>query len=1127
MRRSFVIVLLAGLFAGSSSASDSVNVSGGPGSARLDYVGDDWRVGVGLSDEGDVVAELLGVIAMGERDSWVAEGWFQDGAGGVKLNYHWLPGDGDPALQDELPGVYKLYLAADQNRRDDRKLSLGAGYEKQDVFFSAQFSVGLTDERRIDDFSDISEQFLFGTDESGRPFRQLQTTTVLTEIFEQAYDYGVGLRLGRFFDRPNVRLQAGLDYEWGDFDSDQTTVSATAEKFFNGTGHSLALSVEHYEKSGDFELDDSDTRATLTWRYAFGRSYRPRSTSNAVAPPAPAQAEARETEPDPQPRTTTRVVRSNVDMESEAFFPLDSAEIRPESRGDLQEVADLITRGEILGRVSVVGHTCDLGPESYNKRLSNRRAESVKRELVSLGVDPEAIVTDGRGELEPAVPNTSEANRKLNRRVEVQFIRVEQTEEVVRIPPEPRDAPVAIEEEVVQEVPAWVMRALRNPAQHNRTVDVYRFERSTTTVALGEREFLNRAPLPENDTATAARNSSEVFIDVLANDADPDGDPLTVTSVSQPASGTVVNNGDFVTYTPAAGFQGEDSFTYSVSDGTETASATVTVTVSNDAPVLQADSAQTRAGTAVVIDVLANDSDPNGDELELISVSTASGGTSSIVGDGIRYEPNDGFNGTDTFTYTVRDAGGAEATAEVTVVVTNDAPVAQPDSAETPAGTPVQIDVLANDSDPNGDALELVAVSAASGGATSIVGEVVRYVPNDGFNGTDTFTYTVRDAGGAEASAEVTVIVTNDAPIAQPDSAETVPGVAVQIDVLANDSDPNGDALELVAVTAASGGSTSIVGDAVLYEPNAGFSGADTFNYTVRDTGGAEATGEVTVLVSNQPPVAADDSAQATVGQSVDIDVLANDFDPEGDSITLIGVGEPAFGTVQIVGDQIRYTANALGSGTDSFSYEIEAEGGQATGTVVVELDAPAPTAVDDSASTVEDTPVQITVLDNDAPALGQTLSIISVADAPNGATSIEGDAIVYTPDSGFVGTDIFEYTIREQNGATASATVTVTVTAASTNNPPIAEDDLVVTIPSLTVIADVLANDSDPDGDPLTIVDVFDLPDPNDGIITITSDNKIRFEPNNWDGVNPIRVRYRISDGQGGFAEATLEIKC
>ncbi len=760
MRRQLLVLVIAGLVTGSSMASDSVSVSGSDGNARVDYVGEDWRVGLGLSDEGDVVAELLGVLAMGERDSWVAEGWFQDEAGGLKLNYHWLPGDGDPALQDELPGVYKLYVAADQNRWKDRKLSFGGGYEKENIFWSAQASFGLTDERLVDDFSQVFEDFVFGEDATGRPFRQLETTTVLTETFEQAYDYGVGMRVGRFFDQPNVRIQGGLDYEWGDFDSDQVTVSGTAEKFFTGTGHSLALSVEHFEKSGDFEIDDSDTRATLIWRYSFGRSYRPRggaAMAEAMAAPVEAASAPRMVE-----ETTTRVVRSNVDMEADAFFALDSADIRPDSRERLRSVADLITRGEILGRVSVVGHTCDLGPERYNEQLSTRRAEAVKQELVALGVDPGAIVIDGRGEAEPRVPNTSDENRQLNRRVDVQFIRVVETEEeiVVERMIEPQDTAVTVREESVEEVPAWVLRALRNPAQHKRTVDVYRFERTSSTVTLGERELLNSAPEAEDDTATAARNGGDVFIDVLANDQDLDGDALTVVSVTQPASGaTVVNSGDFLTYTPTGDFQGEDTFSYTVSDGTDTATATVTVTVDNDAPVAQPDSADAVSGTPVVIDVLDNDSDPNGDALELVAVSAASNGTTSLVGDSVRYQSDAGFTGTDTFTYTVRDAGGAEVSGEVTVTVgpANEAPIAQDDVLVTTLTATVTVDVLANDSDPDGDPLTIVELLDVPPTSVAIItiteDNRIRFDPEAWFGDTITIRYRISDGQGGFAEA--------------------------------------------------------------------------------------------------------------------------------------------------------------------------------------------------------------------------------------------------------------------------------------------------------------------------------------------------------------------------------------
>ena len=279
------------------------------------------------------------------------------------------------------------------------------------------------------------------------------------------------------------------------------------------------------------------------------------------------------------------------------------------------------------------------------------------------------------------------------------------------------------------------------------------------------------------------------------------------------------------------------------------------------------------------------------------------------------------------------------------------------------------------------------------------------------------------------------------------------------------------------------------------------------------------------MAVRNRPPVAAADSARVTVGQSVDIDVLANDSDPEGDPITLVDVGEPAVGTAKIVGQAIRYTAEAGASGTDSFTYEIEAEGGRATGMVNVELEVPPPAAADDSATTGESQAVRVDVLFNDEAGIGQPLSISDVEDAPNGTTRIESDAIVYTPDRGFVGTDRFEYTIREQNGGTASATVTITVE--SPNSPPVARDDLLVTDTTSIVTADVIANDSDPDGDPLSITDLLDLPGEDVAIITVTEDNQIRFEPTGWSGFPPIRVRYRISDGRGGFDVATLEIKC
>jgi hypothetical protein len=194
----------------------------------------------------------------------------------------------------------------------------------------------------------------------------------------------------------------------------------------------------------------------------------------------------------------------------------------------------------------------------------------------------------------------------------------------------------------------------------------------------------NRAPVAVNDSATTPEDTP-VTIDVLANDSDPDpGTTLTVQSVTQPSNGTAEIVAGGVKYTPNANFNGSDSFSYTISDGALTASATVTVNVTpvNDPPVANDDTVTTPEDTALNIplaDLLANDTDPDtGDTLTVISVGPAQNGSVELrSNDGVvNYRPAANFNGTDSFTYTIQDSAGATASATVTVNVTpvNDAP---------------------------------------------------------------------------------------------------------------------------------------------------------------------------------------------------------------------------------------------------------------------------------------------------------------------------------------------------------------------------------------------------------------------------------------------------------------------
>ena len=185
------------------------------------------------------------------------------------------------------------------------------------------------------------------------------------------------------------------------------------------------------------------------------------------------------------------------------------------------------------------------------------------------------------------------------------------------------------------------------------------------------------------------------------------------------------------------------------------------------------------------------------------------------------------------------------------------APIANPDSVTTPAGVAVTIPVLANDSDPDGNTFSISAFPARPvNGSVTRSTTAVRYTPKAGFSGVDTFVYRIKDSTNRTADAQVTVTVTapvNTAPVAGADSASTVSPNPVTINLLANDTDANGDTLSVTANTAPANGTVTRTGGSATYTPAAGFSGSDSFAYTLSDGNGGTATGTATVSVSAAP----------------------------------------------------------------------------------------------------------------------------------------------------------------------------------------------------------------------------------------------------------------------------------
>ena len=630
---------------------------------------------------------------------------------------------------------------------------------------------------------------------------------------------------------------------------------------------------------------------------------------------------------------------------------------------------------------------------------------------------------------------------------------------------------------------------------------------------------VNDAPVAVDDSDSIAEDGSST-VAVLANDSDVDGDGVSVLSVTQGSSGSVVINGDgTVTYMPAANWNGVDSYMYIVSDGilTDTATVTVTVTAVNDAPVAVDDSDSIAEDGSSTVDVLANDSDVEGDTLTVVSVTQGAGGSVVDNGDGtVTYTPNPDWNGIDSYTYTVSDGADSD-TAVVTVAVgaVNDAPVAVDDSDAISEDGSSTVDVLANDSDVEGDTLTVQSVSQGANGSVVDNGDgTVTYTPNPDWNGSDSYTYIVTDGLLTDtAMVWVTVVAVNDAPVTVDDGDGIPEDGSSTVDVLANDSDVDGDTLIVQSVTQGSNGSVVVNGDGtVTYTPDPNWNGVDSYTYTVTD-GALTDTATVTVTVGavNDAPLAVDDSDGILEDASSTVDVLANDSDVEGDTLTVQSVTQGVNGSVVDNGDgTITYSPAADWNGVDSYAYTVTDGISTDTATVWVTVVAvnDAPVAVDDSDSISEDGSSTVDVLANDSDVEGDTLTIQSVTQGSNGTVVDNGDGTVtYTPDPDWNGVDTFTYTVSD--GALTDTTM-VTVTVAAVNDAPVAVDDSDSIAEDGSSTVNVLANDSDVEGDTLTMQSVTQG---SNGSVVDNGDGTVTYTPNpDWNGVDTFT--YTVSDG-------------
>lgn len=638
----------------------------------------------------------------------------------------------------------------------------------------------------------------------------------------------------------------------------------------------------------------------------------------------------------------------------------------------------------------------------------------------------------------------------------------------------------------------------------------------------------------------ALDSSSEEHPTLLANDSDPDGDALNVelTPVTFPVNGTVVlqDNGHFV-YNPDSNFTGSDSFVYQINDnngGTDTATATITITPVNDAPTAVDDAYTLSENGTLVMAVLDNDFDVDGDNITITDAAANNGVVVVLDGTSLQYQATAGFSGTDFIEYNISDNKGGTAFANVTVTISgvNDNPVAVDDVATTAEDTSIQINVLANDTDADGDNLEITAATSTNGSHQVNNDNTLTFTPTENFHGNATINYTVSDGNGGSDNAIVSITITpvNDNPTANEDFFSIEEGSSGTINPIINDTDIDGDPISISSASSNNALVTANNDNSLTYVPNANFSGTDIVSYILVDNQGGSATGIVTVTVGgvNDAPIAVNDEAQiAEDGGNITIDVLANDSDADGDTLRVI-TATSTNGTPQVNTDNtITFTPQSDFHGEAIINYSItDGVGGSATALVVVTVTPvnDTPVANDDVFTVDEDTTMALDPISNDTDVDGDTLSIVS-ATADHGIISLNSSGLTYQPDLNFNGTDTILYILSDGQGASTQGTAVVTVNPI--NDAPVAGADSYQINEDNTLTtgaADgVLNNDSDVDGDSLTVL-ASSVGQPGHGTAELLDDGSLVYIPEaNFFGSDSFS--YSITDPSGLTAQASVII--
>ncbi|WP_458646971.1 tandem-95 repeat protein [Vibrio parahaemolyticus] len=588
---------------------------------------------------------------------------------------------------------------------------------------------------------------------------------------------------------------------------------------------------------------------------------------------------------------------------------------------------------------------------------------------------------------------------------------------------------------------------------------------------------VNDAPTVENAIADQVLSEDFDAYTIDLNEVFKDSDSSLEFSVSGNDNIQISIVSGVATITPTADWNGKETITFTVKDSSgESVSQTVDFTV---APVvdIEADSADVVEDTPTIINVLGNDTFESTDKV--VSLDAENGpknGTVIVNNDGtVTYTPDDNYVGEDTFTYIVTSGGVSESTTvSVDVTPENDAPVAKDDTAITDEDTPVTIDVLPNDTDVDGDKLSIESASVPKEqGTVEVVNGKLVFTPAENFNGDAEITYTVTDGALTDqATVKVTVNAVNDTPVVESNVAdqtlaEDFTPYTIDLNTVFSDVD-NVDGELKFSVSGNSNVLVSIENGIATISPTADWNGSETLTFTATDPSGESISQTVNFTVAPVAVLVSIENGIATISPTADWNgsetLTFTATDPSGESIS----------------QTVNFTV------------------------------APVADIVADKATVVEDTPTIIKVLGNDTfEDDGKVVSLDTNNGPANGTVSVNPDgSVTYTPDDNYVGKDTFTYIVTS-GGVSESSTVEVNVTPV--NDAPVAKDDIATTQEDTAVTIDVLSNDTDVDGDKLSIQSAT-VPEAQ-GKVEIV-DGKLVFTPaENFNG--HAEITYTVTDGQ------------